>query len=68
MTQVNRKRVFPVRSTRTTKQPNHWVQTADGFVLASDHPIAIEAGTAETRSGSVHESAGRHGIGKRNFA
>ncbi|KKW92643.1 hypothetical protein [Sphingobium chungbukense] len=31
-----RKRVFPVRSTRTVKQPDHWVQTASGFVRARD--------------------------------
>lgn len=31
-------------------------------------PAAMESGTAETRSGSVHDSADPKGAGQRNFA
>ena len=64
-----RERTIKVPSCRTTKAPGHWVQTADGFVRVSDHPIGMEAGTGETRSGSTRRAtAWAAGIGKRNFA
>lgn len=31
-----RKRTINVRSTRTAKQPHHWVQDGDRFVLAAE--------------------------------